>query len=221
MGLLDDLKKQAEQVKTQEVSQDQLRDEAVKTVDEKMKQTFQYANELLKQLTVVKPTNPLVFTIPGVGELKELKFTETFIDFRKKRLADRDCFDSIRFYIKWTSGNSLVVERDMPQTVQKVRDALTMCGVKFEEEQIRNPKGAVANTKFTIPASIIGDVQIHADYEQSKMIVRTKNVMRLGADDMVLPVQEVNEQLLEEFAKALIGQPTKLGRFRVLNLPPR
>ncbi|MBI2318982.1 MAG: hypothetical protein HYU75_18805, partial [Betaproteobacteria bacterium] len=50
MGLLDDLKKQAEMVKTQQLSQDSLRDEALRLVEETMKHTSHYLTDLLKQL---------------------------------------------------------------------------------------------------------------------------------------------------------------------------
>ena len=82
MGLLDDLKKQADMVKTQQLNQNEMRDEALKAVEAKMKQAFLYLNDLLKQLAVLKPDNPLVFSIPGVGDLKGLRFAEFFIDYR-------------------------------------------------------------------------------------------------------------------------------------------
>ena len=61
MGLLDDLKKQAEQVKTQQLSKEQLQQHGVKDIDDKAKQLFQYVGELLKQLvqlllTELKPS---------------------------------------------------------------------------------------------------------------------------------------------------------------------
>ena len=66
MGLLDDLKKQADLVKTQQILQQNLQGDKLKLVEDKMKQTFQYVHELLKQLAVLKPTSPLVYSIPGV-----------------------------------------------------------------------------------------------------------------------------------------------------------
>ena len=36
-----------------------------------MRQTFQYLNELLKQLAVLKPVNPVVYSLPGVGRPEE------------------------------------------------------------------------------------------------------------------------------------------------------
>lgn len=106
MGLLDDLKKQAELAKSQHISAKSLQEDSLKAVDGKAKQTFQYLHDLLKQLAVLKPVNPLNFSIPGVVDLKNLTYMDSFIDNRKKSVHDIEVIDSISFYIK-----SLVSQR--------------------------------------------------------------------------------------------------------------
>ncbi|MBI4294332.1 MAG: hypothetical protein HY661_22865 [Betaproteobacteria bacterium] len=221
MGLLDDLKKQAEMVKTQQLSQDSLRDDAIKLVEDKMKQTFHYLNDLLKQLAVIKPTNPMVYSVPGVGDLSSLQFFESFIDFRRKRINDKDHFDVVTFYLKWSSGENLVVERDMPVTAQKVRDLLYSYNLKFTEEETKNERGMVAKTKFTVQPAIVTDVTIKADHEQGRLLITAKNLLRLGRDDFVVPAGEINDAMLEEFAKSLIGQASGFRKFRSVSGPPR
>src|SRR3954468_16077186 len=103
MGLLDDLKKQAELLQTQQNVQQSVHADRIKLVEEKMKQTFQYVHELLTQLSVPKPIPPLVFYIMCVVDLKNLSFAEQFIDFRRKRINDKKHYDTINFYIKWAS----------------------------------------------------------------------------------------------------------------------
>ena len=124
MGLLDDLKKQADLVKTQQILEQNLQGDKVKLVEDKMKQTFQYVHELLKQLAVLKPTSPLVYAIPSVGEFRKLVFTESFIDYRRKRIKDKEYFDTIHFFIKWASPETIVIEKDMPPAMQQIRDSL-------------------------------------------------------------------------------------------------
>lgn len=216
MGLLDDLKKQAEMVKTQQISADSLRDEKLKLVEDKMKQTFQYVNELLKQLAVIKPVNPMIYSIPGIGDLRDLAFADSFIDYRRRRMNDKDYFDAINFYLKWSSGATLVVERDMPATAQKARDALFGSNMKFTEEEIKNARGVVANTKFTVQSVVVTDLVIKGDYDQGRLLIRARNMLRLGADDFVVPAGDVNDALLEDFAKTLIGQHGSFRKFRVL-----
>ncbi len=221
MGLLDDLKKQAEMVKTQQLSQESLRDDAIELVEDKMKKTFHYLNDLLKQLAVIKPTNPMVYSVPGVGDLSNLQFSESFIDFRRKRINDKDRFDVVTFYLKWGSGENLVVERDMPVTAQKVRDLLFACNLKFTEEETKNARGMVANTKFTVQPFIVADVTIKADHEQARLLITAKNLLRLGRDDFVVPAVEIDDAMLEEFAKSLIGQPSGFRKFRSIVGAPR
>jgi hypothetical protein len=214
MGLLDDLKKQAESVKTQKVSLETMGDERLKLVDNKMKQTFTYVNELLKQLAVVKPVNPMIYSVPGIGDLRDLVFTDSFIDYRRKRMNDKEYIDTITFFLKWSLGTTLLLERDMPVAVQKVRDTLFSYNLKFTEDEIKNARGAVANTKFKVQSIIVTDVAIKADYEQGRLQILAKNLLRLGPDDFVLPAGDVNDAMLEDFAKTLIGQQGNFRRFR-------
>ncbi len=214
MGLLDDLKKQAEMLQTQQNLQQTVHADRIKLVEEKMKQTFQYVHELLKQLSVLKPTSPLVFYIMGVGDLKNLSLAESFIDYRRKRINDKEHFDTINFYIKWASNNTMVVEGNVPPTAMKIREALYASKVKFTEEELKNPKGFVTGARFSIPSAVVTDIVIKADHDQGKLHFQTKNLLGLGTDSFTVPAPEVSEAFLEEFGRTLIGQPTNFKRFR-------
>jgi len=213
MGLLDDLKKQAELAKSQQLSAASLQDATVKTVEAKMKQAFQYLHDLLKQLAVLKPVNPLSFPIPGVADLKNLQYLNSFIDSRKKRINDVEVVDYIAFYIKWGSTNKINLERDMPVSAQKLRDGLVQNGVKFAEEELRSPRGTVAGWKFMIDQVITTDVKITADHEQPRLRIGGRNLTRLGSDEFIVPTEDINEAWLEEFAKTLLGYPSGIQKY--------
>jgi len=216
MGLLDDLKKQAELVKTQQMSQQSLREDNLRLVEEKMKQTFAYLNDLLKQLAVLKPVNPLLFSLPGLGDFKDMGFAESFIDYRRKRINDREYFEVISFFIKWGSGQTIVIDRDMPAAALKVRDALFTHGLRFQEEEVRGQRGTAAIWRFTVNSNIVTDVVIRADHEQGGLIITGKNLERLGNDAFAIPANDVNEALLEEFAKILMGHPGGFRKYRTV-----
>jgi hypothetical protein len=218
MGLLDDLKKQAEMVKSQQLSQQSILQESIKLVEAKMHQTFLYLNDLLKQLAVLRPTNPMAYSIPGIGDFQNLGFSESFIDYRKKKLFDKDYYDVITFFIKWASPANLVLERDMPATMQKVRDVLWNYGLKFTEEEVKKPGGGFQKMKFTVPGAVTCDITISADHDNCRLVVKGKHFLRLGADELRIPAGDINEALLEEFAKMLIGQPSVLRKYRAATL---
>ena len=218
MGLLDDLKKQADMVKSQQLSQQSMLQESIKLVEAKMHQTFLYLNDLLKQLAVLRPVNPMAYSIPGIGDFRNLAFSESFIDYRKKKIGDKDHYDVITFFIRWASPTSIVLERDMPVTMQKVRDVLWGFGLKFTEEEIKKPGGGFQKMKFTVPATITCDISITADHDNGRLVVKGKHFLRLGADELRIPAGDINEGLLEEFAKMLIGQPSVLRKYRAATL---
>jgi hypothetical protein len=215
MGLLDDLKKQADLVKSQQLSRQSMLQESTKLVEAKMHQTFLYLNDLLKQLAVLRPTNPTVYSIPGVGEFQNLAYVESFIDYRKRKIDDRDHYDHIRLYVKWHSPTNLTIERDMPATIQKANDVLWSFGLKFTEEKIKKPGGGFEKMKFTVPGNITCDITITADQDNARLVVKGKHFFRLGADELRIPADDIDETLLEEFAKMLIGQPSALRKYRV------
>jgi hypothetical protein len=219
MGLLDDLKKQADLVKTQQILQQNLQGDKLKLVEEKMKQTFQYVHELLKQLAVVKPTSPLVYSIPGVADFKNLVFTESFIDYRKKRINDKEYFDTTHFFVKWAGPDTVVIEKDMPPAMQRIRESLWLSKVKFVEEEKKNAKGFVIGAKFTVPAAVLTDIVIKADHEQGKLHFQTTHLFGLGVEYLSIPAQEISEEMLEDFAKALIGQQSEIRKYRVAGAP--
>ncbi len=218
MGLLDDLKKQADMVKSQQLSQQSMRAESIKLVEAKMHQTFLYLNDLLKQLAVLRPVNPTVYSIPGIGDFQNLGFAESFIDYRKKKIFDRDYYDFITFFIKWASSVNLTIDRDMPAAIQKVRDVLWNYGLKFTEEEIKKPGGGFQKMQFTVPNAITCDITVAADHDNARLIVKGKHMLRLGADELRIPAGDLNEGLLEEFAKMLIGQPSAMRKYRAASL---
>jgi len=219
MGLLDDLKKQADLVKTQQIHQQNLQGDKLKIVEEKMKQTFQYVHELLKQLGIVKPTSPLVYSIPGVTEFRNLVFSESFIDYRKKRISDKEYFDTVHFFIKWAGPDTFTTEKDMPPAMQRIREALWLSKIKFIEEEKKNSKGFVVGAKFIVPASVLTDTVIKADHEQGKLHFQTTHMFGLGVEYITVPAQEISESMLDDLAKALIGQPSEIRKYRVAGAP--
>ena len=219
MGLLDDLKKQADLVKTQQILQQNLQGDKLKIVEEKMKQTFQYVHELLKQLGIVKPTSPLVYSIPGVTDFRNLVFSESFIDYRKKRISDKEYFDTVHFFIKWAGPDTYVTEKDMPPAMQRIREALWLSKIKFIEEEKKNSKGFVVGAKFIVPASVLTDIVIKADHEQGRLHFQTTHMFGLGVEYITVPAQEISESMLDDLAKALIGQPSEIRKYRVAGAP--
>jgi hypothetical protein len=221
MGLLDDLKRQADMVRTHDSLQRSNLQDNARVVDEAMHRTFLYLLELFKQLEVLKPANPTTYEIEGVGTLKDLKYVSGFVDPRKRKFADRDIYDYMDFYVKWAAPSNLVVERDMPHTIKKVRDMLWHSNIKFTEVETKTEFGSVGKCKFTIPVALTVNFTLKADIEGRRLLFYGKNALRLAADDFAVPADELTDELLEELAKLLIGQQRSSNFMRYRAALPR
>lgn len=217
MGLLDDLKKQAEHVRAKQLAETELSAEVIAAVDAKMKQAFTYLNDLLNQIKVLKPHHPLTYTLPGIGELKGLDFGEAFIDYRRKKINDKEALDTIKLFIRWQGTNPLLVERDMPGTIEKTRETLWQCRAKFDEDEVRTQYGTVSSVRFRIQDTILGEVFIKADYEHRRLLILTGNLLRVGHEYYEVPVVDAGEQTFEALAHMLLGRNSDLGKYRSAN----
>jgi len=214
MGLLDDLKRQADMVRTHDSLQRSNLQENTRVVDEAMHRAFLYLLELFKQLEVLKPATPTVYDIEGVGVLKDMKYAGGFVDPRKRKFGDRDVYDYMDFYVKWAAAGNLVIERDMPHTIKKVRDMLWAANIKAAEVETKTAYGSLGKVKFTIPVAINVNFTLKADIEGRRLLFYGKNALRLATDDFVVPADELTDEMLEELAKLLLGQRSNFMRYR-------
>jgi len=216
MGLLDDLKRQADMVRTHDSLQRSNLQDNVRVVDEAMHRTFLYLLELFKQLGILRPATPSAYEIPGVGDLRGLAYVDGFVDPRKKKYAEREVYDYMDFYLKWAAPNTMTIERDMPHTIAKIRETLFKSNIKFTEVETKSAYNSILKCVFTIPAVLTVNFTVKADHEGRRLLFYAKNVLRLGTDDFSVPADELSEAVLEELAKMLIGQKSDFLRYRAV-----
>lgn len=216
MTLLEELKRRAEIIRHAQSSADSRRAENAAVVEAAAARSFRYFFDLLKQLDVIRPVNPTRYTIPHVGALDGLALAETFIDYRKRRIDEVEYHERVFFNITWAGEPDLEVIRDMPVAIVKARDALWEHNLRFAEIESRDAASAVRRAVFTIPRRIVTEVVIRPNHDEATLDIFARNLLRLGIDDFRLPAAEVTEAALEEFAHALLGDRSGVGRYRTV-----
>jgi len=219
MDLMQELRMQAEALQKAQSTRDAKRAETLAAVDTAMARSFKYFHELLKHLSIVKPANPTSYEIPSVGSFDGLTFRESFIDSRKKREGEADIYESIHFFIRWASDVNLTIERDSTAQVQRVRDALWTCNVRYTEDQLR-PNATLVRIVFTIPRNMVTDVVIRADYDNGTLLFSTRNLARLGPEDFLVPAAEATKDTLDDLGRMLLGQRSNFSKFRTFIASP-
>jgi hypothetical protein len=219
VGLLDDLKKQADAVKAQDTDKtESLRSTAV-SVDHSLRRTFLYLNDLGKQLNVVQMPSPYTFDLPTVGKVEGLIIKDFFCDFRSKHFIDKDYYGEVHVAYRCWSEKVLTIKKG-PDDMEKFRDALWQSNIEHKSEVFRNERKVITHEIFKVVCDFRVQAKIEGDHETGKLKISTKNVNGFNVDVFNLLGGEMNDHAVEEFAKYFIGRPNQwieLTKKSVLN----
>ena len=160
MGLLDDLKQQADALKAQDTDRtESLRGNAV-AVDHALRRAFLYMNDLGKQLNVVSLPSPFVYKLPTVGEISGLTFKDFFCDFRSKHFIDKDYYGEVHVAARCWSEKVLSIKKG-PDDMEKFRDILWQYNVEHKSEQYRDQRKVITHEIFEVKC----DFRVQAKFE--------------------------------------------------------
>lgn len=212
MGLLDDLKKQADALKAQDTDKtESLRSTAV-AVDHSLRRSFLYLNDLGKQLNVVQMPSPFAFDLPTVGKIEGLIIKDFFCDFRSKHFIDKDYYGEVQVAYRCFSEKVLTIKKG-PDDMEKFRDVLWQSNIEHTSEQFRNERKVITHEVFKVKCDFRVQAKIDGDHETGRLKIVTKNVEGFSVDLYNLMAQEMNDQGVEEFAKYFIGRPNHWVEF--------
>ncbi len=216
MGLLDDLKKEADSLKDQESVRTQSLKANAAAVDRALRKTFQYLNELFRQLNVVKPPCARSYDLLTVGKISGFTQVDYRIDYRTSQRDNMEHYESLAITFKRSKPEQLTVKREAEQ-IDRFRDLLWQNNLRFTSEPVRNDRRVVVSETFTISCDIVCGVEVVGDYETGAVRFKLKNVEDFGPTLYTLEPDSVSDQSLEELAKLLIG---KESNFRIFNRRP-
>ena len=219
MGLLDDLKRKAEQLQAHRSARARDFGESVVQVDEAMRHTFLYLNDLVKQLNVLNLPSPRTFDIePGV-RFEGMHLTDFFIDARKNMVLDRERYDFINLAFQQKSPQVIKVRKELPPNIARFEDNLRRAGASFEMNEIRNLRQMVTHADFSITCMLRAGIRISAEHDTCSLRFTIRNVERLAAFDLVFHAEDITDPLLEDCARYLLGEPNQfraIGRYASL-----
>ncbi len=228
MGLLDDLKKQADALKAQDVDRTESMRASAVAVDHALRRSFLYLNDLGKQLNVVQMPSPFTFKLPTVGDVNGLVIKDFFCDFRSKHFIDKDYYGEVHVAYRCYSDKILTVKKG-PDEMEKFRDVLWQSNIEHKSEQFRNERKVITHEVFRVHCDFRVQAKVEGDHENGRLKIVTKNVGDFQVDLFNVLALEMTDHMVEEFAKYFIGRPnqwadlvkrSKLNN-RSATLPPR
>lgn len=212
MGLLDDLKKEAEEAKRKQLEETQNKIQSLNQnfvlVQGKLTQIYRFLHELVNQLNSVQLEVRRAYYIGSFGQVEGLLQTDYAVATKNMTIDNRDFIKEIHLRFKCVTDQELKVTKESEAAVEQFRDYLWRNNLKFDCHEIRNPRGYIERGDFTLSSSILVSFLVSADFDQAKIKLAARNFELLGVSEFVYDAEEIDETLLDEFGKALLGKPS-------------
>ena len=217
MSFLDELKQEAEAKKQNDLESTQTRmrmeDLRMAMIEGKVREMYQYLNDLAKQLNDLKLPLYRSYYIEGIGQDIKLLQGDYRVAIKNITIDHKDHLKDVLFGFKCSADKTYTIEKDTPVTIERQKDYLWRSGIKFEYVEFKNERGYVFRGVFTVPAIVPVSFLISGDFETAKIIITSKNFNMLVASEYVYDPAEINGAFMDEFAKFLIDKPNTFAKF--------
>jgi hypothetical protein len=211
VGLLDELKQQAESLRQkQQVKRQSTQEEIeqnLQLMHARFNDALHYWKELFDSLNAVKPVISRYYYLEGATQLENLLQCDYQADDRRLTVDQKDYTNTIVLRFHCAADRKITIEKQMAPVVQRTRDHLWMHNLTFDLKETRNVRGYVERGIFTVSCRVPVLITIVANIENSKIKITTKNLEKLGEYTYTYDFDEFGKELQEELAKVILAKP--------------
>lgn len=209
MGLLDDLKKQAEQLRVNQGQDSAALKANIEATEVACQMVFNYWVELAKQLSVIKPTSKGRYTFDArLATFEGLTFTNFRSDIRMRDLNSRQVTDHVTLFFDLRTGQEVRLTVDFPPEMERLEARIRQSGVRCIPDVVRNHETSkIVEVHYEFQADMQGQVCLRAYHEEARVEFIVDNVDGLVHWVIGFQAADIHTELLDELAKWLLGQP--------------
>ena len=210
MGLLDDLKQQAESKKVEVQTNEAQRSQNLQAVNAALRSAFQYFTEFANSLNILKPDIARSFFVDSSTRFENFAQGSYRVRDRRRTVDHKDYLEEVALRFSWTGAQPPVIVKDTPMLIQRLRDSLTGYNLRYQCQEFKNERGGVEKAAFTIEPEIIASAAFAGSWETGGITLTLRNVEMLGGIDYQYGADELDAALFEEVAKVVLGKPNNL-----------
>ncbi len=206
-GLLARLRQEAEQIEVTGGQDDTVTASVMRRfdVERRMRTAFDFYQQLVRYLGIVKPEISHLYWLDGVGGFVGLKVADAFVDSRLRRDQGRPWLEAIMLTVVAIAPTTLEVEC-APGETQVMMNRLATANLRYQAGD-RPDAGAAA--ALNIAGEVTMHVRIMADRDRGRIAFLCRNVAQFGPSNFVVDAATAPDTLFEEFANYLLGSPSK------------
>jgi hypothetical protein len=208
VGFLDDLKRQADALRTQQTGDSAALARNAALTEAACKTAFNYFVTLAPQLDVLRPSSPARFALDRQNVFEGLPLSEFRLDSRRKQLRREEVCDYLVLHWQLKSGRALQLTKDFLPDMEKLESRLRQSGAQVDNEALRNPdNGKLLGRRYRFTADFVGSVRLTPQHDSARLHVLLHNLDGFESVSFELPAVEIGSARLDELARWLAGHP--------------
>jgi hypothetical protein len=209
VGFLDDLKRQADALKTQQTLDTATLARNAALVEAACKTVWHYWLDLAQQLNVLQPTAPVRFSLDKATPLDGLKRCDFRVDARRKQHRGEEVYDHVVIHALQKSGRTITMSKDFPPEIERLESKLRQAGISPDTKWVRHPEsGRLEEVRFSFVADLTMMVRVLPDHDQGKLRFQINNFDCLETVTADFPAHRVGSDLLDQLARWMMGEVT-------------
>ena len=186
--------------------------ELIAHVDERLRAAFRYLSEFTVVLNEAHPVSDGKQGVMFFGDRAGMILGEGFTDMRTRDLQGKSRADHVTFKyrVRFPGPEKLEIAG---QEAQRVADRLKALGVKHEFSGRKNDLGQLTHGTFVLSGPFPCQATLRADYDEPGFNLELVNVRHHGPAKLRLGVEELNDDVLDEFGTWVLGADDAFERF--------
>jgi hypothetical protein len=209
VSLLDELRTQYEAAR--ESTQERADIEGFQSIDARMRKAFRWLEKAITYLDGLKPAVNHRFDLGHGLVFESPRFKHGSVGQHERRIVGFPVLDEINVYYEISASKPLVL--DVASGDYAVAEkALDDAGLQYTSRRVEDSSGAVRKCSFSVPPTIRAVVSFRVDYESGTVKVALANVDRLDRVTLEFPSKAIEEPVLEDLVRLILGRDSAFLR---------
>lgn len=220
MSFLNDLKKQADQLRAGQGVDQAVVQARIAATEQACQMTFKYWVDLCSQLDVLQPFARGRYVFDSKATFEGCRLTSFRPDIRKRTLNGQQVTDHVALNCDIRTGQEVRLTKDFLTDIERLERRILQSGVQCTPEPIRDPDTSkLIEVRYDFVADMQAGVRLKPNHDDATVQFTVDNLEGFTRWVIAFEAVEVSVSLLDELAKWVAGQPNEFARRgRVLEL---
>lgn len=210
MGLLDELRREADSRKTDAQRKHEQQARALEdfrtSISPKLLLTYRYLQELAEHLNVLNPDVKGLYLFPTMSQAVALRQGNYQVRSDTQHATQETHETSLMFDCTRTAD--IIFSVDKEREITRCERALYDHGLEFHCRKIKNDRYEVVSGEFIVKPKVPIAIHFTADIPNATIHLHISNFEGLGVRQMTIKPDKLNEDFLDDFGNYLLRRKT-------------